>query len=34
MAPATVVARQLAHDFPDNREVAAFLAAHDTSSRR
>lgn len=34
MAPATVVARRLAHDFPDNREVAAFLEAHETSSRR
>ncbi|HEY2907425.1 MAG TPA: hypothetical protein VGJ29_16105 [Vicinamibacterales bacterium] len=33
IAPATLVARQLAHDFPDNREVAAFLEAHDPSSR-
>ena len=33
IAPATVVARQLAHDFPDNREVAAFLQAHDATSR-
>jgi len=28
MASATVVARRLAHDFPDNRELAAFLEAH------
>jgi hypothetical protein len=33
IAPATAVARRLAHDFPDNREVAAFLEAHDPSSR-
>jgi hypothetical protein len=33
MVPATVVARRLAHDFPDNREVAAFLQAHDPGSR-
>jgi hypothetical protein len=32
--PATEVARRLAHDFPDNREVAAFLDAHDSSARR
>jgi len=33
IAPATAVARRLAHDFPDNREVAAFLEAHDPGSR-
>jgi hypothetical protein len=32
--PATAVARRLARDFPDNREVAAFLEAHDSSTRR
>lgn len=33
-ARATDVARRLAQDFPDNRELAAFLEAHDVSSRR
>jgi len=34
MTQATAVARRLAHDFPDNREVAAFLEAREASSRR
>lgn len=33
MTPATEVARRLARDFPDNRELAAFLEAHDAGSR-
>jgi hypothetical protein len=32
--PATVVARKLAQDFPENHEVAKFLESHETSSRR
>ena len=28
------VARRLAHDFPDNPELAAFLEVHDASARR
>ena len=34
MAQATAVARRLAHDFPDNRELAAFLDAREASLRR
>jgi hypothetical protein len=34
LAEATEVARRLAHDFPDNREVAAFLEAREASSQR
>jgi len=34
MVHATDVARRLAHDFPDNRELAAFLNARDVSSGR
>lgn len=34
MSHATAVARRLAQDFPDNREVAAFLETRDVSSRR
>jgi hypothetical protein len=34
MAHATDVARRLAHDFPDNRELAAFLEAREASLRR
>jgi hypothetical protein len=34
IAPATDVARRLAHDFPDNRGLAAFLEAREASSRR
>jgi hypothetical protein len=34
MAHATEVARSLAHDFPDNRELAAFLEAGEATSRR
>ena len=34
MARATDVARRLALDFPDNRELAAFLGTRDVSSRR
>jgi hypothetical protein len=34
MTPATAVARDIARDFPENHEVAAFLAAHDTGTRR
>ena len=30
---ATEVARRLAHDFPDNRELAAFLEAREATSR-
>lgn len=34
MTQATEVARRLAHDFPDNFEVAAFLKARQSSSQR
>jgi hypothetical protein len=34
VAQATDVARRLAHDFPDNRKLAAFLEAREASSRR
>jgi tetratricopeptide (TPR) repeat protein len=34
LTQATEVARRLAHDFPDNRELAAFLEAREASSRR
>jgi tetratricopeptide (TPR) repeat protein len=34
MTQATEVARRLAHDFPDNRELAAFLEAREASSPR
>jgi len=34
MPRATVVARRLFRDFPDNRELAAFLEARDMSSGR
>jgi len=34
MAQATAVARRLAHDFPDNRELAAFLEAREASLRQ
>jgi len=34
LVEATSVARRLAHDFPDNREVAAFLETHATNARR
>ena len=34
IAQATDVARRLAHDFPDNRKLAAFLEAREASSRR
>jgi hypothetical protein len=34
MARATDVARRLAHDFPDNRELATFLEAREASLRR
>lgn len=34
MTHATEVARRLAHDFPDNRELAAFLEAREARSRR
>jgi hypothetical protein len=34
MAHATDVARRLAHDFPDNRELAVFLEAREASLRR
>ena len=34
MTQATEVARRLARDFPDNREVTAFLEAREASSRR
>jgi hypothetical protein len=34
LTQATEVARRLAHDFPDNREVARFLEAREASSRR
>jgi hypothetical protein len=33
MTRATEVARRLARDFPDNREVAAFLEARETRTR-
>jgi hypothetical protein len=33
VASATDVARRLAHDFPDNRELAAFLEAHERIRR-
>jgi hypothetical protein len=33
MVEATVVARRLARDFPENREVATFLSAQETSAR-
>jgi hypothetical protein len=33
MAHATDVARRLAHDFPDNRELAAFLEAREAGQR-
>jgi hypothetical protein len=33
MEEATVVARRLARDFPENREVAVFLSAQQTSTR-
>jgi hypothetical protein len=31
VAGALAIARTLAHDFPDNREVAEFLEARDTT---
>jgi len=34
MARATEVARRLAHDFPENPELAAFLEAQVAESRR
>jgi hypothetical protein len=34
MANATDVARSLAHDFPDNRDLADFLEAREVTSRR
>ena len=34
MTQATEVARRLAHDFPDNRELAGFLEAREASNRR
>ena len=34
IAQATDVARRLAHDFPDNHRLAAFLEAREASSRR
>jgi hypothetical protein len=34
IAQATDVARRLAHDFPDNHNVAVFLEAREASSRR
>src|SRR5580765_3348531 len=34
LAQATVVARRLSHDFPDNREIAAFLEAREATSSR
>ena len=34
MTQATEVARHLAQEFPDNREVAAFLAGREASARR
>lgn len=34
MTQATETARRLAHDFPDNRELAAFLKAREASSQR
>jgi len=34
MTQATEVARRLAHDFPDNRELAAFLEAREARSRQ
>jgi len=34
LTEAAAVARRLARDFPDNREVAAFLETHETSARR
>jgi hypothetical protein len=33
MASATDVARRLAHDFPDNREITAFLESHERVRR-
>jgi len=33
MVEATVVARRLARDFPENREVATFLSAQEISAR-
>jgi hypothetical protein len=33
MMQATAVARRLARDFPDNRELAAFLVAREAASR-
>jgi hypothetical protein len=34
LVPATEVARRLAASFPDNREVASFLADRDANVRR
>jgi hypothetical protein len=34
MPQATEVARRLAHDFPDNAELATFLAAPEAITRR
>jgi hypothetical protein len=34
LTQATDVARRLAHDFPDNREVAAFLEAREAGQRQ
>jgi hypothetical protein len=33
LAEATEIARRIARDFPDNREVATFLEAHQTAAR-